>query len=173
MKFFILGLIIGIGLVLAAGYLYVRLGYMPVATDARPLPFEQMLASMALNAELEKRAPKKSPIQATEVNLLAGAQIYREHCAACHGTANGPKTAAAKGMFPPPPQFFQGEDVTDDPVGYTFWTVANGIRLTGMPAFRGALNDEQMWQVSELLGTSSDKLPQSVRDVLARPASAP
>jgi mono/diheme cytochrome c family protein len=50
----------------------------------------------------------------------AGAQIYREHCAACHGTANGPKTAAAKGMFPPPPQFFQGEDVTDDPVGYTF-----------------------------------------------------
>jgi thiosulfate dehydrogenase len=121
--------------VLAAGYLYVRLGYMPVATDARPLPFEQILASMALNAELEKRAPKKSPIQATEVNLLAGAQIYREHCAACHGTANGPKTAAAKGMFPPPPQFFQGEDVTDDPVGNSRSIVklveqdANGVRV--------------------------------------------
>jgi hypothetical protein len=40
-----------------------------------------------------------------------------------------------------------------------------------MPAYRGSLSDEQLWQVSQLLA-NADKLPQSVKDLLARPAPA-
>ena len=39
--------------------------------------------------------------------------------------------------------------VTDGPVGHTYWKVANGIRLTGMPAFAKSLSENQMWRVSQ------------------------
>jgi mono/diheme cytochrome c family protein len=126
---------------------------------------------MALGARISKEAPKNSPVPATEPNLLAGAALYRTHCAVCHGTVGEPRTAIAKGMFPRPPQLLEGTGVTDDPAGETFWKAANGIRLTGMPAFRGPLTDEQLWQVSQLLA-NADKLPPSVRAQLAQPAPA-
>jgi hypothetical protein len=52
--------------------------------------------------------------------------------------------------------------VTDDPVGETYWKVKNGIRLTGMPSFDGALSDTAMWQVSLLL-LQANQLPDAVR----------
>jgi hypothetical protein len=58
--------------------------------------------------------------------------------------------------------------VTDDPAGETYWKVANGIRLTGMPEFKHSLNDTQMWQVSLLLA-NADKISDAVKDKLKPP----
>jgi mono/diheme cytochrome c family protein len=75
-------------------------------------------------------------------------------------------------MFPKPPQFFQGQGVTDDPVGETYWKAKNGIRLTGMPAYGPSLSEQQLWQASLLLA-HADKLPPSVQKVLSEsPATA-
>jgi mono/diheme cytochrome c family protein len=167
---FLLGLIVGVLLLPACAYLYIRQGYAPVATAASPFPLERKLAHMALNARIEKEAPKQPGISADEPNLLAGAHLYRDHCAVCHGMPNGAKTATAKGMYPDPPQLFHGKGVTDDSPGETYWKVANGIRLTGMPAYRESLSDQQMWQVSQLLAT--EKLPPSVTEYLAQPSPA-
>lgn len=93
--------------------------------------------------------------------MAAGARIYRVNCAFCHGLPDQPANASAKGMFPKPPQLFI-RMVTDDPVGATYWKVANGIRLTGMPGYRTALSEEQMWQVSLLLA-NADKLSPATR----------
>ena len=60
-------------------------------------------------------------------------------------------------MFPKPAQLFTGHGVTDDPPGETYWKTANGIRLTGMPAYKQTLSDQQMWQVSVMLA-NADKL---------------
>jgi len=68
-------------------------------------------------------------------------------------------------MFPKPPQLFRGKGVTDDEPGETYWKVANGIRLTGMPGFGATLKDDQLWQVSLVLA-HADKLPESVRNRL-------
>lgn len=168
MKTFLLGLVIGLAILPTAAFLYVRFGYAPVATAAPPLPMERRLTSMALDARVAKEAPKDPAIPVTEANLLAGAKVYREHCAVCHGLSGQPQTLIAKGMFPRPPQLLKGKGVTDDPPGETFWKAANGIRLTGMPAYRGALTDEQLWQVSLMLA-NADKPPQSVHEYLARP----
>ena len=73
-----------------------------MATAAPPFPLERTLAAMALHARIAREAPKDSPVPPTEPNLLAGAKVYREYCAVCHGTADEPQTATAKGMFPPP-----------------------------------------------------------------------
>ena len=165
MKTLLLGLVLGVALVCVGAYLYFSLGFAPVATAAPPMPFEEKMANMALHARIAKEAPSGVPAPADETNLIAGAQIYREHCAVCHGVNGRPETAAAKGMFPKPPQFFQGHGVTDDPVGQTYWIAKNGIRLTGMPGFGPSLSEQQLWQVSLLLA-HADKLTLGVQKVL-------
>jgi len=158
---FLLGLIAGVLLTPIGAYVYFSSGYAPVATAAAPMPFEKLLAATALHARLAKEPPKTAPIEPTEANLQAGAVLYREHCAVCHGLPGGDKTTIAAGMFPKPPQLFRGKGVTDDPPGETYWKVVNGIRLTGMPAFGGALNDDQLWRITVFLA-HADKLPESV-----------
>ncbi len=170
MKKTLIGLFIGfvIGLVVlpACAFFYIRFGYAPVATAGPPLPLEKRLASMALKARIKREAPKEVPVSPTEENLMAGAKVYREYCAVCHGMSGQPKTATAKGMYPPPPQLFHGKGVTDDPAGETYWKVANGIRLTGMPAYKGSVSDLQLWQVSQLLA-NANHLPPAVTQFLS------
>jgi mono/diheme cytochrome c family protein len=71
-------------------------------------------------------------------------------------------------MFPKPPRLFKGHGVTDDPPGETYWKAANGIRLTGMPAYSGSLSDTQLWQVSLMLA-KADKLPAAASASLQKP----
>jgi thiosulfate dehydrogenase len=129
------------------------------------MPFEKKMANMALEAHVEKQAPKNAPIQSDESAYLAGAAIYKMNCAICHGVPGGQPTPIANGEYPRPPQLFKGHGVTDDPAGETYWKVANGIRLTGMPGFNKSLSETQMWQVSLLL-KNADKLPASVQQEL-------
>ncbi len=163
---FVIGLVIGIVLLPICALVYILLGRAPVSTAAPPLPLERWLASTALHARISHEAPRQPALPASEDNLVAGARIYGEHCAVCHGMSGQPKTATAKGMFPPPPQLLHGKGVTDDPPGETYWKAANGIRLTGMPAYRGSLTDSQLWQVSQMLA-NADKLPAAATQVLS------
>jgi len=136
------------------------------------MPFERILAHMALDARLQKEMPKRVPIEANEANYLAGAHEYLIHCAVCHGVSGKEKTAIARGEFPRPPELFHGKGVTDDPPAETYWKVANGIRLTGMPGYKQSLSETQMWQISLLLA-NADKLPPSITAVLAGQPETP
>ena len=165
MKGFILGIVFTLLCIAVGAYIYFAGGYAPVATSAKAMPFEKMLAKKALDALIEKEAPQTPPFQPDEAAYTAGAAIYKMNCAICHGLPGAPPTSIAKGQFPRPPQLLMGHGVTDDPAGETYWKVANGIRLTGMPSFRQSLSETQMWQVSLLL-KNADKLPASVQQEL-------
>jgi thiosulfate dehydrogenase len=163
---FLLGLIIGIIIVPLAVYVYFSTGMAPVATSAKAMPFESKLAKKALQARVEKEAPNHPPVSAGPETYAAGAQIYIENCAVCHGLPGQEQTAIASGMFPKPPKLLEGKGVTDDPPGETYWKVANGIRLTGMPAFNKKMSDTQIWQVSLLLANANE-LPPDVKQKLS------
>jgi mono/diheme cytochrome c family protein len=167
-KFFLIGLVVGLILIPLCVYIYFATGGAPVATAAAPFPFEKTLANAALHAHIAKEMPKTVPVPADEPNLMSGANVYRENCAVCHGIPGGTPTAITRGMFPKPPKLVEGMGVTDDPPGETYWKVANGIRLTGMPSFSESLSQTQMWQVS-LLAANANKLPESVKSALFRP----
>ncbi len=158
---FCLGLLVGAGLLLTGVYVYVASGRAPVSTFDPNLPFEELLTSRALQAKFSRRAPPVSPIAESDANLRAGARLYVQQCAECHGLPVGPVTKTASGMFPPPPQFFHGPGVTNDPVGEIYWKTVYGIRLTGMPGFRGSLPDTEVWQISLLLAAAK-RLPSDV-----------
>ncbi len=148
-------------------YIYLTGGGAPVATTDSDMPFENYFAHKALNARIAKDMPKIVPIQPTEANYLAGADLYKQHCAVCHGLPLAPKTAIATGMYPHPPQLFEGKGVTDDEPGESYWKIFNGIRLTGMPGFSKSLSETQMWQIA-LLVANADKLPSSAKAVAGR-----
>jgi mono/diheme cytochrome c family protein len=162
---FLIGLIVGLIVIPIGVYMYFSSGTAPVATSAAPMPFEKMLASMALHARLKKEMPKAPPIPADEAAYLAGAQVYKDNCAVCHGLPGQPLTAIAQGMFPKPPKLMEGKGVTDDSPEESYWKVAGGIRMTGMPGFEKLLSPTQMWQVS-LLVANADKLPKASKDAL-------
>jgi len=166
---FLLGLVIGLIVVPACVYCYFRFGFAPVATSAAAMPFEKTFARMGLHARMDKEYPRSPPIQGNEENYSAGARIYRQNCAVCHGVTGQTITSVAKGMYPRPPQLLDPRHmVTDDPAGETYWKVSNGIRMTGMPSFHQYLSETQMWQVSLLLA-NADKLPASVNLILSEP----
>jgi mono/diheme cytochrome c family protein len=166
---FLLGVFIGVLLLPICGLAYLLLGLAPVATSAPPLPGERLVTSLALHKRIDKEAPEKSPYPVAPAGLIAGAHVYHDQCAFCHGLKGQPKPAAALGEFPAPPQLFEHIGVTDDPAGETFWKVSNGIRLTGMPGYKTTLTDEQMWHVSQMLATTIDKLPPEALEIVSKP----
>jgi len=152
-------------------YLYFTTGSAPVATTDSDMPFETFFARKALHARIAREAPKNVPIEANEVNYLGGVQLYKEHCAVCHGLPLAPKTAIATGMYPHPPLLLEGKGVTDDEPGESYWKIANGIRLTGMPGFSKSLTPTQMWQIA-ILVANADKLPLSAKAALVAPPTS-
>ncbi len=171
MKRFIIGVLLGILVVFFGVYLYFASGRAPVATTDSDMPFESFFAHKALDARIAKDVPKNVPVQATEGNYLDGADLYKRHCAVCHGLPLTPKSSIAAGMYPRPPQLFEGKGVTDDPPAETYWKIFNGIRMTGMPGFSKSLTENQMWQIAILLA-NADKLPASAKAALVAPIAS-
>ena len=169
---FVAGFVLGLILIPLAGYLYFTGGSAPVATTDSDMPFENFFAHKALDARIAKDMPKTVPIQPSETNYAAGADLYKQNCAVCHGVPLTPKTAIAAGMYPHPPLLFEGKGVTDDEPGESYWKIFNGIRLSGMPGFSKSLSETQMWQIA-LLVANADKLPPSAKAALVAPIGTP
>jgi thiosulfate dehydrogenase len=165
------GIILGVLLTPLAVMGWFHWGHPPVAVADKPLPFERKITHVALGARIDREMPATSQMQASEDNLLAGAEIYRDDCAACHGFYGKP-SVFAKHMFPSTPQLWEAHrnksvvGVSDDPPGETFWKVDNGIRLSGMPGFHEVLTATQIWQVSLLLANADKPLPPEVLQIV-------
>lgn len=171
LKGIVIGIVVGFLLIILGVYFYFAGGYVPVATKGPEMPFEHRLAHIAQDAYLNKQPHLQSPVPADETNFLAGAQVYKEHCAVCHGLPGEPRNAIAEGMFPAPPQLFRGTGVTDDEVWETYWKAYNGIRMTGMPAFGDRLGETKIWQVSQLL-KHADTISPAVKNELTGSSEA-
>ena len=160
----ILGILIGIILVPLAVLVYFKFGNLPVAVSDPPFPSERLVVAAPLEARIDREMVKTPPIQASDETFVAGAHIYADQCAVCHAF-HGRPSVVGKHEFPSAPPLWEkhhGGDVvgvSDDPPGETYWKVANGIRLTGMPAYKDVLTETQMWQVSLLLANADKPLP--------------
>lgn len=171
---FLFGLILGLLIVPVCIWVYFSVGHPPVAVADQPFPLEKQIVREPLHARIDREMPKSVPIDPTEANLTAGAQIYRQQCAACHGLSGHPSDFGSH-MYPKAPQLWSRHShgdvvgVSDDPVGETEWKVVNGIRLTGMPSFENVLNPTQIWQVSLLLKQAAGPLPPGVVSIVQQP----
>jgi thiosulfate dehydrogenase len=157
---FILGVLATIVVALLGGYLVLISGRVPANADATPGGLELWAAGTALDATIRHEAPRTAnPVALTDANLIEGVRLYGQHCALCHGAATGTASASpvANGEYPRPPQLAT-DGVEDDADGVTYWKIRHGIRLTGMPSWKGSLTDQQIWTLALFL-KHMDKLP--------------
>lgn len=174
--FVALGIVFAIVAAVSGMFLYLKYGGPPVAAADPAFPMEAQIVHVPLGARIAKDM-QSPPFAADEAGLEAGATIYTNQCASCHGTP-GHDVPFAKWMYPSAPQLWKKHGngvvgVSDDAPGVTYWKVKNGIRLTGMPAFQHILSETEMWQVSLLLKNADQPICPVITAQLATPAGHP
>jgi mono/diheme cytochrome c family protein len=167
MKGFMFGIATMI-LILALGVVFAVMGFVSMRADNPPSKLETTLAGHAMDASVARAAPKvANPVASSEVNLIAGARLYRDHCTLCHGDPAHNKSALADSLNPPAPQF--ATDMPDMPENQNFYILQHGIRWTAMPGWKNALSEHQIWQLVTFLSHMHD-LPPAAQHVFAEPA---
>src|SRR5208282_5435013 len=108
MKSFLFGVILTLFVLVAGGYFLLKSGRVSFNADQQPSAVEERLAMSAVDASTERNAPEmKNPIPADETNLAAGAKLYMDHCAGCHGLPSNPESQFGRSFNPPVPPFFK------------------------------------------------------------------
>src|SRR4051812_20116153 len=89
----------------------------------------------------------KNPIAKSDAAIKEGAGHFQHHCQICHGL-DGHNTGVpfAEKMDPPVPDL-GSKDVQDYTDGQLKWIMENGIGPSGMPGWKGILEDEEMWNM--------------------------
>ena len=90
-----------------------------------------------------KDRERSNPLASDPEAPLAGAKLFRQHCASCHGA-----DAAGRGKKP---GLVSGRVQAAKP-GELFWLLTNGSMRNGMPSW-SQLPEEQRWQVIAFLKT--------------------
>jgi mono/diheme cytochrome c family protein len=156
---FLLGFVLGVLVVLLGGFCYVRGGFVDPRADTEVGLLERKMAMPSLDAALDRHAPDaQNPIQPTDANLTTGMTIYQTNCASCHGDIHHPHGMLADALYPRAPQFI--EDTPDMPENQNFYIIQHGVRLSGMPAWKKALTEQETWQVTTFLSHMDKLTPQ-------------
>jgi hypothetical protein len=167
---FVLGFVFACVVLCACVWAYFKFGNPPVAVADKPFPFERQIVHLPMHARID-REMQQPPFGISEDVYETGAMAYKLQCASCHGVP-GQEVAFARQMYPHAPQLWKKHShgdivgVSDDPPGETYWKIKNGIRLSGMPSFKGILTDDQMWDVALLLNHANEQLPDPVVGML-------
>jgi S-disulfanyl-L-cysteine oxidoreductase SoxD len=92
-----------------------------------------------------------NPVPAEPEKIQAGQKNFAHYCLVCHGL-DGQNTGVpfADRMSPPVPPLNSAavQKYTD---GQLKWIIDHGISPSGMPASKGVLGDEEIWQIVDYI----------------------
>jgi len=90
---------------------------------------------------------QSNPLPGTDADIRAGRENFSHYCLVCHGL-DGQNTGVpfAERMSPPPP-LLTSPAVQSYSDGQLKWIIDNGLYPSGMPASKGILNEQEMWQI--------------------------
>ena len=156
-RYFLGGLIVGP----LVAVIIVALGLWPWAATSKPPKWEDTFAVRSLHIALARDAKNlHPPTPASEETLRSGMKIYRTNCAGCHGDFGQPSTWGANGFYPRVPQFADAPSALRSEE--MFLVVRNGIRYSGMGAWKDLMSEEDTWKVVLFL-SNMKSLPPTVR----------
>ncbi|MGH9416801.1 MAG: c-type cytochrome [Terriglobales bacterium] len=126
----------------AWGWLHSAQGF---SADAKPTWIEAELASVSRRLALPGDQNRvKNPYPATLARVAAGRQQFHTQCALCHGEDGGGETAIGRQLYPRAPDLGgQTENKSD---GALYYSIRNGIRMSGMPAWNQD-SEEEIWNL--------------------------
>lgn len=113
----------------------------------KPSKWETRLANMAKDVVIPVEAKNlKNPLAQSPDAVQEGQQMFMASCAMCHGTDGHARTSLGLAMYPP------AMDLTSPHVQHwtdaeLFWIIQNGVRLTGMPAWKSMISETDTWKL--------------------------
>jgi len=131
-------------LVVAGAAAAVRRGF---SARDQPSALETYVARTARSMAVPSRAKSEKNSFAASPELIAeGRAHFADHCAICHANNGNGNTEIGQNLYPKAPDMRlpQTQNLTD---GELYYTIHNGIRLTGMPAWGTAEKDEDSWKL--------------------------
>ena len=157
-------LLVFCGLVVAAGIfalLLIQRGFS--ARDEPSLP-ERLLARTVRNVAIPRsEAGRVNPLQPTPELLQDARSIFLDRCSICHAHDGSGETTVGKNLYPKPPdlRLFQTQNLSDGQIHYI---IANGVRLTGMPAWEIPHQEsgEDSWKLVLLIRELRQTTPQEL-----------
>jgi len=98
---------------------------------------------------------------------------FADHCASCHANDGSGATEMGRNMYPRAPDMRQPDTqaLTD---GEIYWVIANGVRLTGMPAWGpGGPDDADTWKLVHFVRRLKDLGPDDLKAMKALNPKSP
>lgn len=150
-------------LVLVGGILfafaYVKLGVFNVAASKPHSSFVEWVTHETMVDSVKRRA---GPIDAfgnvSAAQAKRGFCAYEAHCVECHGAPAVARAQWVNGFNPAPPYLLDAAQHWR--AGELEWIVRNGIKMTGMPAWRDTMSDAEISQVAAFLEAMPKMQPQ-------------
>jgi mono/diheme cytochrome c family protein len=140
--------------------------------DKPPSPQETALANAAKDVAIPLEAGKmKNPLPATGEIVSQGHEIFLGTCAECHGADARADTTIGRNMAPP------AMDLTSAHVQHwkdaeLFWIIQNGVRHTGMPAWKSSISENDTWKLAHFIHALPHLESTSTTTPTASPSSA-
>ena len=130
--------------VVGYGLTLVRRGFSALAT---PSAVEEFAATTARKMAVPSGYRQlRNPITPSTENIRRGMEHFADHCATCHSNDGGGQTVFGKGLYPKPPDL-RAAGTQNKSDGELYYTIANGVRLSGMPAFSEIHTAEKAWRL--------------------------
>jgi mono/diheme cytochrome c family protein len=149
--------------VAAAGALFVYSGVYDVsATRQHTAPVYWILEIvMRQSARRHARGIVAPPLDDGD-RIARGRALYDDHCLRCHGAPGIAPEPFALGLMPQPANLAHTARVW--PREELFYVVKQGIKATGMPAWKFRLTDDEMWAIVAFLQVMATMSPRDYRD---------
>jgi mono/diheme cytochrome c family protein len=130
--------------VLGYGLTLVRRGFSALAT---PSAVEEFAATTARKMAVPSSYRQlRNPFPPSTENIRRGMAHFADHCATCHANDGGGQTVYGKGLYPKPPDL-RAAGTQNKSDGELYYTIDNGVRLSGMPAFSDVHTPEKAWRL--------------------------
>jgi mono/diheme cytochrome c family protein len=127
----------------AAAFLVVRRG--GLAASAEPSRLERSVAGRLVRLAIPPDAERlQNPLGGQPDAWRAARDHYLDHCAVCHGRDAKGRTEMGANMYPKVPDLTAAE-VQRRSDGALFYIIQNGVRWTGMPAWKNEHSPEDTW----------------------------
>ncbi|GAC1641100.1 MAG: hypothetical protein NVS9B14_22720 [Candidatus Acidiferrum sp.] len=141
--------LVAIGLLLIAAFFGWRMIQRGFSARDTPSKMEILVATKARALAVPASYRNlKNPVPDTPENIRPGMEHFADHCFVCHANNGSGETSFGKNMYPKPPDMRAVETQMKSD-GELFYTIYNGIRLSGMPAFgeKDQSDAESTWQL--------------------------
>ncbi len=93
----------------------------------------------------------KNPTPDDVASVKEGMEHFQHHCQVCHGLDGHATGVPFAAMMDPPVPDLSEKEIQEYTDGQLKWIIENGIAPSGMPAWKGMLNDDEMWKIVRFL----------------------